>query len=101
MTPKELAAIEDIKRLKASYFRLVDTKQWAAWRNLFTEDVRVQLDRERSSTSVSLGRSAPPLEFIGADAIVEHARRHMQDCVSVHHGHMPEIELISEHEAKG
>lgn len=31
--------IEQIKQLKAKYFRFVDTKQWDAWGELFTEDV--------------------------------------------------------------
>ena len=34
----ELEAIEEIKRLKARYFRLMDTKQWDAWGEVFTRD---------------------------------------------------------------
>ena len=32
------ADIEAIKQLKADYFRLLDSKQWRAWGELFTED---------------------------------------------------------------
>ena len=33
-----LTAIEDIKALKARYCRYVDTKDWVAFRSLFTDD---------------------------------------------------------------
>ena len=32
-------AIEQIKHLKARYFRLMDQKRWDEWRELSTEDV--------------------------------------------------------------
>jgi hypothetical protein len=32
-------AIEQIKQVKARYFRLVDHKRWQEWGQLFTEDV--------------------------------------------------------------
>ena len=31
--------IEAIKRLKARYFRTLDTKDWAAYREVFVDDV--------------------------------------------------------------
>lgn len=33
-----LPAIESIKQLKARYCRYLDTKDWAAWRTIFTDD---------------------------------------------------------------
>ncbi|WP_264992339.1 nuclear transport factor 2 family protein, partial [Mycobacterium montefiorense] len=33
-----LLAIEFIKGLKARYCRYLDTKDWAAWRSIFTDD---------------------------------------------------------------
>jgi hypothetical protein len=30
--------LESIKQLKARYCRLLDTKQWSAWRQVFTDD---------------------------------------------------------------
>ena len=39
MDPVErLVAIEEIKRLKARYVRLCDSKQWDAWGEVFTDD---------------------------------------------------------------
>ena len=42
MTPDQLADIEEIKKLKARYFRLMDTKRWKEWANVFTDDARLQ-----------------------------------------------------------
>ena len=41
MEPNTFEEIEHIKKLKARYFHLIDTKQWDAWGELFTEDVNV------------------------------------------------------------
>ncbi|MBC8187378.1 MAG: nuclear transport factor 2 family protein, partial [Proteobacteria bacterium] len=35
MSRPAIEEIEDIKRLKARYFRLLDTKQWEALRDVF------------------------------------------------------------------
>jgi 3-phenylpropionate/cinnamic acid dioxygenase small subunit len=37
-----LEEIEAIKRLKARYFRLMDTKQWDQWGDVFTEDAHLR-----------------------------------------------------------
>ena len=34
-----LVHVENIKQLKARYFRFVDSKQWDALRDVFTDDV--------------------------------------------------------------
>lgn len=84
-----LAAIEAIQQLKARYFRLMDTKQWEALRSVFSKDARL-LDEE-SNTG-----------WTGRDAIVAGLARVLAPPVrSVHHGHMPEIELLGESEARG
>ena len=84
-----LAALEQIKQLKARYFRLMDTKQWGAMRALFSKDARL-LDEE-SNTG-----------WTGRDAIIDGLARVLAPPVrTVHHGHMPEIELLSDTEARG
>ena len=40
MDVSELIAIEEIKRLKARYFRAADEKDWHTLRGLFTDDAR-------------------------------------------------------------
>jgi len=75
---RRLVAIEEIKRLKARYFRCVDFKQWDEFATLFTEDLVIDFPE---STSGPRTRE----EFVAS------ARRHFQDGLSIHHGHLPEI----------
>jgi hypothetical protein len=81
----DLVEIAAIKELKARYFRLVDTKQWEAWRLLFTDDARFE------------GMTCPG----PADAFVEVVSRNLADATTVHHGHMPEIRLTGSRTARG
>ena len=89
MDPARLADLEDIKQLKARYFRLMDTKDWEAWADVFTEDCT--LDNGPSDQAPVTGRAA----------IVEYVSSHIQHMITVHHGHMPEIELTGEDTATG
>ncbi len=88
MTP----AIEDreaIRELKARYFRTMDTKDWTAMRRLFTDDVVV--DTTSSGGNV----------VTGADAFVTSLESILDGAVTVHQGHMPEIEITSPTTATG
>lgn len=40
----QLREIEQIKQLKVRYFRLLDSKQWVAWSETFTEDAELLFD---------------------------------------------------------
>jgi hypothetical protein len=84
-----LAEIEAIKRLKARYFRTMDTKDWAGMRQVFADDVT--MDTSRSGGSV----------IVGADEFMAFLQTAIGDVVTVHHGHMPEIELTSASSATG
>ncbi len=86
-----LTAIEEIRRLKAAYFRLLDTKQYDAWAGLFTEFAVFDVRDDAEEAGVHTGR-ASWVAFVRAGT--ERAR-------TVHHGHTPEIDLISEDEATG
>jgi uncharacterized protein (TIGR02246 family) len=81
--------VEAIKRLKARYFRTMDTKDWAGMRDVFTDDVVV----DTTSSGGTIMR--------GADAFMSFLREMIGDVVTVHHGHMPEIELTSPTTASG
>ena len=94
----EWREIEAIKQLKARYFRVLDTKQWVAWGALFTEDAVVKVHSEVSTWSEP---TEPRQVFRGASAIMTQVRDLIDNSVTVHHGHMPEIELVSPTEAKG
>jgi len=81
--------IEAIKQLKARYFRTLDTKDWDGYRAVFTDDVVVD-------TTDSGGEL---LE--GVDAFCSFVQEALADAVTVHQGHMPEIELTSDTTAVG
>jgi hypothetical protein len=92
---ERLRAAEEITQLKARYFRFLDTKQWADWENLFTADATLDISQE-SPPGVTEAR---PL-ITGRGNILAFVRKVLADVVTVHHGHMPEIEVTSETTAR-
>jgi hypothetical protein len=87
---QKLIEIEEIKRLKASYFRHLDGKCWQDWKDLFTEDCVAEFLDE-----------PPGFTVTGSDALLELVYGGLKDAVTIHHGHMPEIDIISPSEATG
>jgi uncharacterized protein (TIGR02246 family) len=81
--------IDAIRQLKARYFRTMDTKDWAAMRTVFADQVVVDTS-EAGGGVVS-----------GADEFMDFLRETLADVVTVHHGHMPEIALTSDTTATG
>ncbi len=71
-----------ICELKARYCRLLDTKQWEAWAQLFTEDYVLD---------VSAAGGGPPIE--GRDAAMASVFGSIGDAVTAHQVHFPEITL--------
>src|SRR3954452_20373715 len=91
-----LLAIEDIKQLKARYFRCMDTKDWDGFARVFTPDATMDMSSElRDGRTEGTGITA------GATAIAAFVRGAVNDVTTVHHGHMPEIELTSATTARG
>ncbi len=80
--------VEEIKKLKARYFRGLDTKDWELYASVFAEDIVVDL------------RKAGGERFAGREAFMAYARA-MPLVQSVHQGHMPEIELTGPDSATG
>jgi hypothetical protein len=72
---------EEIKKVKAAYFRCLDTHNWTEMRTLFTDDLRMYHGEGPEPTSTT------------ADAFVARVSRNLANVRTVHHGHMPEIEL--------
>lgn len=104
MNPIEkLLAIEDIKSLKARYFRAVDLKEAELLRETFAEDV--ELDYRGSTTDPETGDDAVSNvtgEIIrGRDHCVRLIMEALPGIVSVHHASVPEIEIIDETAAHG
>jgi hypothetical protein len=81
-----LLAIEDLKRLKARYFRFVDTKKWRELQELFAADATVNFP-ESSLENCPIGTFLEILE------------RYLDGSCSIHHGYMPEITVTSDDSA--
>jgi len=81
--------IEAIKQLKARYFRTMDMKDWAGMREVFADDVT--MDTTSSGGGV----------ITGADEFMAFLSETLAGVVTVHHGHMPEIEVDSPTTASG
>jgi uncharacterized protein (TIGR02246 family) len=81
--------VEEIRKLKARYFRTMDTKDWDAMREVFADDV-VADTTEAGGPLVN-----------GADEFIAFLKQTLGDAVTIHQGHMPEIELTSATTATG
>ena len=81
--------IEAIKQLKARYFRCMDTKDWDGMRQVFAQDVHIDTSGDGGGIQDD------------ADDFMAMLRSNIEDVVTVHHGHMPEIELTSPTTATG
>jgi 3-phenylpropionate/cinnamic acid dioxygenase small subunit len=89
LTVRRLWDLEQIKQLKARYFRFLDLKDWEAFKDLFTEDCVHHL-------SPSSARSTATNAEYFHDLPLQ-----LDNSVTVHHGHTPEITFISDTEAEG
>jgi hypothetical protein len=90
--PRKLADIEAIKQLKARYFRYMDTRQWQLWSGVFTVDCHLRVEHEPGVIGTDVR---------GRDAIVRGVREALEGTRTVHHGHMPEIEITGPTTARG
>ncbi|MBK7250756.1 MAG: nuclear transport factor 2 family protein [Gammaproteobacteria bacterium] len=89
-----LIAIREIERLKARYFRCMDAKDWAGFEAVFTPDVITDFREGTQPRNESL-------LIEGAARFVAGLAPTLEPLITVHHGHMPEIEIISETTATG
>ncbi|MCH2173814.1 nuclear transport factor 2 family protein [Myxococcota bacterium] len=90
MNAADLVEIEAIKQLKARYFRCMDEKRWDDWGQVFTEDATLDT-REDAKDGFHEGRNR--IQAFVSAAVAE--------MITVHHGHMPEIEMTGERTARG
>ena len=93
---ERLTAIEEIKQLKARYFRCMDTKDWPGLQAVFSDTAEFDMRGEAADKSKAADRL-----IIGAANIMPFIRNAVLELVTVHHGHMPEIEITSPATAKG
>src|SRR5689334_6445343 len=69
--------------LKARYFRAIDTKDWDLLASVMVEDVAIDV-----TDDVEGGQP-----YVGRDQFVRTCAKVLADAVTVHHGHMPEIQV--------
>ena len=81
--------IEAICRLKARYFRTMDTKDWTGMRQVFADDV--VMDTSEAGGGI----------VEGADEFMAFLQGTLAGTVTVHQGHMPEIDVTSPTSATG
>jgi hypothetical protein len=85
---QELRDIEAIKRLKARYFRLMDQKKWDEWALVFAQEAHLVVPEGG-------------VDERGRDAVVASVSGVLEGVRTVHHGHMPEIEITGPDTASG
>jgi uncharacterized protein (TIGR02246 family) len=85
---QRLLDIEAIKQLKARYFRMLDTKDWGGFASLFTVDTHLLVPEG-------------DVDVTGREAVAESISTVLRGVQTVHHGHMPEIELTGSDTASG
>jgi SnoaL-like domain len=90
-TLQQLSDLEEIRQLKARYFRCIDTGNHTELATCFTPDVTIDLRGGGYRLQVS-GRE-DMVEFI--------ASSFNSDIVAMHHGHTPEIAFVDADTAKG
>lgn len=84
---RELWDIEQIKQLKARYFRFLDGRDWASLRMLFTDDCVFESEGTRGVD--------------GPDAFISRVKELITPGISVHQGFMPEITITGPDAATG
>ena len=84
-----LEDIEAIKRLKSRYWRYIDDKQWEELAGCFAKEPFAEY-------------MGPETQFRSVEAIIEYLKGDPRfETTTYHHGHMPDIEIVSDVTAKG
>jgi hypothetical protein len=95
---QQLLELEALRRLKSTYFFVVDTRDREGWLSVWAPDATFQWD-----TAVSTGGQdgKPDQAYVGHEGLARVFDEMLAHSTSVHHGHCPIIDLISETEARG
>ncbi len=87
MDMQTLQDLEDIRQLKARYFRLMDTQRWDEWSTCFSEDISAFYEgvpRRRRDLPTAIRCEGRAALVAGIEAL-------MTGATSMHQGFMPEI----------
>ena len=94
---QRLLDIEALKTLKATYWRCWDTKDFEGWLSLFTDEATLLVD---ASVKPDPGGMVQML-IEGKQRLRETVCVNNRFTVTVHHGHAPGFEFLSDNEARG
>ena len=102
---QRLMAIEEIRQLKARYYRCMDTKDWDELAKVFAPDAVFDLRQVNSVRHPLTGEWTPPFGddsavHRGHAAVMAMIRDAVAHLVTIHHGHMSEIEITGENNAR-
>jgi hypothetical protein len=99
---EKLLAIENIKQLKARYFRLMDTREFEAMTQVFCRDA--VFDCTEGFRAVPVGSTwqgeLGPTKC-GREEIIRWISESFAETTSTHHGHCHEVIIGSESDAQG
>lgn len=96
-----LEAIEEIRVLKARYFRALDGKDWDLFGQLFTDDAVQEMSEDIAFIAlVEKGMIPPKGRTEGGSRIAETVRGQIGDAVTFHIGGMEEITIVDEDHAE-
>lgn len=103
---QRLVDIEEIRGLKARYFRCMDTKDWDGLAKVFAPDAVFDLREVSSVPNPLTGEWKPPYDdesavHRGHANVLKMIHDAVAHRVTVHHGHMGEIEITGEDTARG
>src|SRR5687768_10808837 len=109
--PEDLAAVEEIKNLKARYCYCVDHKDWEGWVSLFTIDARVNEGEFTIARNPATGERIPNDKFsfeflesltafvewpvVGREGLLKFGQTIAGNNISAHHVFAPEMEVTS------
>jgi len=87
-----LQIIEAVRVTKARYFRYIDQQRWEDFPSLFVADVHIDVTDDMSAMGLDPNRGIT----VGRDRFARNVSRALDGVVSVHHGHMQEIEVVDD-----
>ncbi len=97
---QRLLAIEDVRQLKARYFRAIDTHDWDLLVTVFAEDAVFDFTQANFDPNFPDPDRVVTPPVHGRAAIVDAVRTALSEAASAHHGHLSEVEITSETTAK-
>jgi hypothetical protein len=91
---QRLTDLYEIQKLKARYFRCMDLRLWDEFRDVFTDDLELYVENTKTPQA-----EQPTVR--GADTLVSYLAASDPRKVTVHQGHMPEIDFLDADNATG